>query len=318
MEDAKSMYHGGELVSALDCDFESYRELGLLCPFCNEPVYLCGETVRQSSRTHKLSYIRPHFKHFPGGDPLDFDCEKRAISAEGKRYLDAIRAERRGQRLELFNRYFLEMYCWNWSKPRWYPSDPPSQKTGVQAFNEHVKSVNKSIKVKATWIHAFKKYFILRYLLFHGQASNFAIRIQSALKKKELGEYVPVFLDQMFDAEMLGAMSKIDFRLHEMIVMELIEWLVSRSSNMAWAKLIYIFHLNSIKSFGLAVDAGLKPSVDMDYKDLDRSTLASILDEPKLDGYVEPLLAKIVNRLACIPWQQQIEEKSKLLRAKAR
>lgn len=108
---AKSMYHGGELVQAIDVnlDFDSFKELGLLCPFCNEPVFLCGETVRQSSKTKKLSYIQPHFKHFPGGDPTDLDCEKRYFTPEGKRYLDAMRAERRGQRLELFNRYFWEI-----------------------------------------------------------------------------------------------------------------------------------------------------------------------------------------------------------------
>jgi hypothetical protein len=40
MLEARAIYRAGNLVNAGDCDYESFKELGLICPFCDEPVFV--------------------------------------------------------------------------------------------------------------------------------------------------------------------------------------------------------------------------------------------------------------------------------------
>lgn len=40
MELAASLYNGGQLISAQEGDYSTSRELGLICPFCKESVFL--------------------------------------------------------------------------------------------------------------------------------------------------------------------------------------------------------------------------------------------------------------------------------------
>lgn len=218
---AKSMYHGGELVSAIDVnvDFDSYKTLGLLCPFCNEPVFLCGETVRQSSRTKKLSYIQPHFKHFPGGDPMDFDCEKRSISSEGKRYLDAIRAERRGQRLELFNRYFDDITTFGFRAKKWqqyWGSVPPP----APAVYTHQQ-------VSQWWT----------------QNATGLIASSASLVDYTLSLSPPTTFDKsedLFWSRLQDLKTTIDKNIHKLIVAEAIEFLTTRKAFCHLANLHFI------------------------------------------------------------------------------
>ena len=269
MEDAKSMYHGGELVSALDCDFESYRELGLLCPFCNEPVYLCGETVRQSSRTHKLSYIRPHFKHFPGGDPMDFDCEKRAISAEGKRYLDAIRAERRGQRLELFNRYFLEMI---YKPSSGFPLSSGSVKRIVGRGEGDLSF--------RSWIDGYVK--VLPRVCAEDVRLILTKRMNVTKKSGEILR-APQYGFQLVEEKLNFLLSTVDIKIHIAIVLEAVSFLTSNRGRGALTHLALQAQASDYAYTG------------------------------KRSGTWESSLT-LLFALTMTDWQQQLEEKSKLLR----
>lgn len=46
MKYAISMYLAGTIVKSQDCDYESYRDLGLKCPYCSESVFLRRGTLR--------------------------------------------------------------------------------------------------------------------------------------------------------------------------------------------------------------------------------------------------------------------------------
>ena len=107
MLEAKSMYRGGEIVSALDIEsYEEPKQLGLVCPFCSEALFLNSGGVRK--RGDKMQFVNPHFSHYKCG-VSGLDCEKRSHTAEGKKRIAAIKAEARNQRLKLYNMYLWQM-----------------------------------------------------------------------------------------------------------------------------------------------------------------------------------------------------------------
>lgn len=70
MNVAKSLYLGGKIIYANDesLNYYSYKELGLRCPVCGEPVHL-----------RKGNYRKPYFAHFKGTDPKQVEeCNLRA------------------------------------------------------------------------------------------------------------------------------------------------------------------------------------------------------------------------------------------------
>jgi hypothetical protein len=99
MEFATSMYRGGEPVAAIDCDYGSYAELGLQCPFCKEAVFL----KREHRRTFdgKTALVGAHFAHYHTGVD-DTGCVWRSKSlTAGDR--QTMMASAKNQRLELYN-----------------------------------------------------------------------------------------------------------------------------------------------------------------------------------------------------------------------
>lgn len=105
MKKAKSMYLIGEIVSADQCDYESSRKLGLVCPFCNEVVFLRASSMRETTlRNGKrvTQEIPSYFAHYPSTFN-GFECENRALTKEGKAEIEKLVIESKNQRLKLFN-----------------------------------------------------------------------------------------------------------------------------------------------------------------------------------------------------------------------
>ncbi|MBD1878348.1 hypothetical protein [Coleofasciculus sp. FACHB-T130] len=108
MKYASSIRYGGELVAASDCTYQDYKQLGLLCPECKEPVFLrAGSTF---FRQGKEVLVNPHFAHFSFSDPaLVQACENRVAK------YDAHEVQRRaaiakGQRLKILQRWFWDIF----------------------------------------------------------------------------------------------------------------------------------------------------------------------------------------------------------------
>ncbi|MDJ0577665.1 MAG: hypothetical protein QNJ65_21205 [Xenococcaceae cyanobacterium MO_234.B1] len=113
MKHAVSMYLGGVVLNASECDFDSSRELGLKCAICNQAVFLrSGSTRQQVLRNGKVvkQIISPYFTHYKTGSGEDFDCENRVYSKPGKTQLKRLEIEGRNQRLKLYNKHLWEMY----------------------------------------------------------------------------------------------------------------------------------------------------------------------------------------------------------------
>lgn len=106
MNVAKSLYLGGKIIYANDkrLNYYSYKELGLLCPVCGEPVHFRKGECR-----------KPYFAHFKGTDPKQVEeCNLRASaygnSTQGTK---SNFIEDKGQRIEIFEKQFLNIIAEN-------------------------------------------------------------------------------------------------------------------------------------------------------------------------------------------------------------
>jgi len=105
MKYASAMKYGGELVAAVDCDYDSFKELIPLCPNCKEPVFLRTGGPRESVKG-KAYQIGPHWCHFKGVSAEQVaGCELR-VNGYTEQDRAKIAAQARGQRLKLLQRWF--------------------------------------------------------------------------------------------------------------------------------------------------------------------------------------------------------------------
>jgi hypothetical protein len=103
------MYFGGEIISATDCNYQTSRDLGLVCPFCSSAVFIRSESVREIKG--KLQLVRPYFAHYPSGSPDNWDCEKRSRTKQGREEVERIKVQARNQRLKLYNAHLWDMFA---------------------------------------------------------------------------------------------------------------------------------------------------------------------------------------------------------------
>lgn len=114
MEFAASLYKGGTLFAASKCDYTSSRELGLICPFCRESVFLAkGFTRTVRSQEQEVAASWRHYRVTTG----TAFCDRRALSKEGKQELKLLQKPAQNQRLKLFNRRFWEIFKHNKAIP---------------------------------------------------------------------------------------------------------------------------------------------------------------------------------------------------------
>jgi hypothetical protein len=98
MDIARAMYKGGKIIHADECDFASYKNLGLLCPFCKQEVYLRKGNIR-----------KPYFAHFHATSSRQVEeCELRASVYSTSTKISSF-IQDRTQRLEIFQQHFLSM-----------------------------------------------------------------------------------------------------------------------------------------------------------------------------------------------------------------
>lgn len=108
MKYASAMKYGGELVDAVDCDYDSFKELIPLCPNCKEPVFLRTGGPRESVKG-KAYQIGPHWCHFKGISAEQVaGCELR-VNGYTEKDRAKIAAQARGQRLKLLQRWFWDV-----------------------------------------------------------------------------------------------------------------------------------------------------------------------------------------------------------------
>jgi len=229
MKLASSLYKGGELLEASEADYDSSRELGMICPFCKESVFLTRE------HTRKNSAVRASWKHYRVSEQSVF-CEERALTNQGKEILRQLQPEARGQRLKLFNRRFWDIYK--------YEKDiPPLDKAAGRVFDE--KMLNLLVKhCKDRWdIPAIMKIVPDRIEAIVKTAEYGGPQLISMLNR--------VGLDRLDFAEQkdivktaqnsLNYFKDIKFSvLRHKILSEVIEWLPTETASASFRKVIQL------------------------------------------------------------------------------
>lgn len=103
---AASMYEGGSLHYAADCNHGDSKRLGLVCPLCNGALFLAKGEV-----------YRPTWRHYHATLETQY-CERRVITKEGKNLLRQLQPKAMGQRLSLFNRRYWDIFTFERLAPR--------------------------------------------------------------------------------------------------------------------------------------------------------------------------------------------------------
>lgn len=135
MKYASSIYQGGSLINADDADYDTYKQLGCICPFCKEALHLVRSHIRKG--THIPTAWR-HYKWSPASEV----CEKRAISSVGRNELKQFSPVAQKQRLALFERRLWEIYTMDKSYPKQFRSWVKNH-LGEKVFAEVVGSIRK-------------------------------------------------------------------------------------------------------------------------------------------------------------------------------
>jgi hypothetical protein len=104
---AKSMYLG-DIVAAAECNYQSYDQLGLKCPFCGSAVFLRAGHTRNTKGQETL--VGAYFAHFASGQNENWDCEARSRTKAGLEQIEILKAQARGQRLGVYNDRLWELF----------------------------------------------------------------------------------------------------------------------------------------------------------------------------------------------------------------
>lgn len=124
MQEAISIYLGGEIITPDLCDYDSYKVLGLKCPFCQSPVfYRQGDTYQLTDKvtgekTGKEISRKACFAHFKMDAEVGAACEARLLTVEGRKQIEDIQRKSRNQRLRLFERHLPDL-LWANEKLDW-------------------------------------------------------------------------------------------------------------------------------------------------------------------------------------------------------
>lgn len=244
MRYSKSMYWAGWVIDADECDYNSSKQLGLLCPFCSEAVYLIRGYTRKMAESGKEHAIRASFGHYESESKSDVDvCELRSTRPEGKEYIEKLKMEGRNQRLKLFNRRFIEIFMTSHKIP------PRDLKYCKQSFGE--KWLTKTYQlVRVAWRQQRAEISRNSEDYFNLAIKQSALELPPELKdfqefmKQHGGGELTDEIDKIYPPERrqahLARMQSYDAPFHLSICNEAIEFLATRTAGYALEKMVLI------------------------------------------------------------------------------
>jgi hypothetical protein len=229
MFDAVSMYLGGAVVAASDCDYNSAKQLGLTCPFCKSAVFFKGEQVREQKG--KLKYINSHFSHYKTGTPEDLDCEKRSHTKQGKEEIIRMRGEAKNQRLKLYNKHLWQMFM---NDRNFTPKllNNVTSLIGKDGLLLKVISIRTAFKNNLSSIYTY-----IDESVNVMSAENLGEKIESSYSIKP--DYLSTVSWQEEISVQKAYIAGCDSNLHRAICYEIADFLATRSGGYALEKIFY-------------------------------------------------------------------------------
>lgn len=228
MKFAKSMYLGGVLIGAEEADFNTCKELGVICPLCSEAVFLrSGSTRKQTLRNGKVieQIIDPYFAHYKSAALMPQDCDNRILTKKGKQELQNFKIEARNQRLKLYNKHLWEMFKTANGLTR--KEILRNKKLLGQRFLE-----NLATQVREQWGGAAK-------LLYNCIVEK--VDLMKQMSESDFSEartYHPSLTREEYESQSNYFKYQCDHRMHLLICQELVTFLATKTSSHFWLNLI--------------------------------------------------------------------------------
>ena len=221
MLEAKSIYRAGEIVSASDCDYNSSRLLGLICPFCSEAVFLRSGSTRQVNE--KKQFVSACFAHYNVGTD-GFNCERRALTKEGRQRIQQIKTEAKRQRLRLYNAYLWQMIA-------------DDRNISYQKLNRFASSMGRkrceklALKIQKDWEQSLSDIYTV-----------INATVQLCAKTEMVQALTGIAKYQEVEEEALKQLSyfstKVDLKLHTAICCEIADFLATKTSGYVFIKIV--------------------------------------------------------------------------------
>ncbi|KJH69623.1 hypothetical protein [Aliterella atlantica] len=218
MQLASSIRYGGIFVKAADCDYEAYRNLGLICPNCHESVFLVQQHDRHYTKTTKVTSVAAHFNHRPdkSTDAMQ-ECElrvKQITPAEIERRENASRS----QRLRLFNRHLWNILqtCY---KLKTFDESVILLKSGFKLVAENP---NQAQAIFQVYIELLTTIFVNEVPRIHDESEYCVERLIKKTEKEQLVK------NESLQFLLAVWRQKIDKKMHIAIYNEVVDCLVQK------------------------------------------------------------------------------------------
>jgi hypothetical protein len=317
MKTCSSIRYGGLLVDAKDCDYTSFKHLGLVCPICHRSVFLCVGSERKpherklkdGSKTQvKESRVDAYFAHHPDvSKDVVNDCELRS-SQITKVQREKIAAKSRNQRRKILQAHF-------WKILQTSPE--------ISNMQDHAELFH------STWLHcciyskmkAEKEY----QLLINYCVNFFRKEVEQNLKNLlhkwkgfasenfEDEKFKETSIDQSFVKELNKHWqswdSAIDISMQREIVTEACLFLSTKMQYPILSKLcsmqfaICVAQLATMDSSGLTENSSI---YDRAYPDVVKSLIG--IDIKQLEKLLFSTYKKVIRLLLTINWAEQFEK----------
>ena len=118
MQSALSIRYGGLLVDANECDYTSFKHLGLICPNCKKSVFVVAESGREAhsrklkdgrTTSVKECKVPQHFAHHPDVSASQVEACELRIKKMTRVEKTAVRNAARNQMLRVLHSHFWKI-----------------------------------------------------------------------------------------------------------------------------------------------------------------------------------------------------------------
>lgn len=297
MRYAVSIYLGGEVVSAseLTADKDPYsytRRFGLVCPNCKEAVFWRRDWMRGNT------FVPSSFCHYHNDDPVFQECDLRSRRIDNSEYKLQLDMEAKKQRLELFNKYFWDIFQEN------------------SFYSSLLRQAIKLRSIKGLGLQALPK--VRRELRVNSDfwQSELESLLSSAQGGLILGNgFSPLYkvFGKEPTLEAIHYISKLDKRVQSLISQEAMLFLSTRTGGFALEKIVRFSLVKLADAFILANSEGSDRSHSQQIEisgSLDSVTTCLPALTRIVDSKTDFLVRSVITSIIAINWVKVFKEKS--------
>lgn len=218
MKTAKSLVYGGELIDAIDCNYDDFKRLAPLCPNCSSPVHLKAGGDRLSTKG-KAYTIAQHWSHFAGKSAEEVAACELRVNGYSDAEREKIQRVARGQREKWIRRWLWRAFE-EWSDSQRIIKD--GSELRLLPIKEIIKhSGLRPVKGVGLYCSTGKHDLVVKRFRSAAFPESFFTRLRKTVEGKASGEYCP-----LVESHFMG----VDLSLHQKISLQIADYLKARNS----------------------------------------------------------------------------------------